>query len=106
MTEHSNSEAIRRAYEAFNKGDVETLREMLAEDIVWHVPGRSSLAGTYRGRDATLAYFGRMDELTEGSYHAELGDVVGNGELVVSIDRSSGRRGEVTYDETEVVVFR
>ena len=106
MIEHPNVVAVRRGYEAFNKGDTDTLIELFAEDVVWHVPGRSPIAGDYRGRDATLAFFGRLDELTGGSYQAELQVAVGDEEHVVSIDRSSATAGADHYDENELVVFR
>jgi ketosteroid isomerase-like protein len=31
--------------------------DLLAEDVVWHVPGGSPIAGDHRGREAVLAYF-------------------------------------------------
>ncbi|HEY3241027.1 MAG TPA: nuclear transport factor 2 family protein, partial [Acidimicrobiia bacterium] len=84
MREHPNVETVRRGYEAFNKGDMETLSELMAEDVVWHVPGRSSIAGDYQGREATFAYFGRLDELTDGSYQADLHVAVGDEEHAIS----------------------
>lgn len=106
MPEHPNVVAVRRGYDAFNNGDSEALSQLLREDIVWHLPGRSSIAGDYQGQEATLAYFGRLDELTDGSYQAELQVAVGDGEHVISIDRSTATRGEARYDENELVVFR
>ena len=106
MNEHPNVAAVRNGYDAFNKGDTDTLIELFDEDVVWHVPGRSTIAGDYRGRVATMAYFGRLDELTAGSYQAELQIAVGDAEHVVSIDRSSATSGAARYDENELVVFR
>ncbi len=51
---HPNEELVRRGYEAFATGDMETLRELLDPEIVWHFPGRSVLAGDHRGPDAVL----------------------------------------------------
>ena len=51
MTEHSNVELTRRGYEAFAKGDLATLTELLADDVVWHVQGVGPLNGNYHGRD-------------------------------------------------------
>jgi hypothetical protein len=63
---------IRRGFAAFAEGDLETIRELLGPDIVWHVPGRSSLAGDYRGTDAVLAYFMQLFERSAGTFKAEL----------------------------------
>ena len=49
-----NAELVRRGYEAFNSGDMTTLAELFDEAAVWHLPGRSSLANDYRGREATF----------------------------------------------------
>ena len=51
---------VRRGYEAFNTGDIDTLIELFEESASWHTPGRSSLAGDHEGRDARLAYFGQL----------------------------------------------
>jgi ketosteroid isomerase-like protein len=106
MAEHPNVLAVRRGYDAFNKGDSDTLVQLFDETVVWHVPGRSSIAGDYEGLEAIMAYFGRLDELTDGTYHAELQVAVGDEEHVVSIDRSSATTNGSRYDENELVVFR
>jgi ketosteroid isomerase-like protein len=55
MTADENAAILRRAYAAFNTGDMDTLNEVFDESIVWHLPGRSAMAKDYEGRDATLA---------------------------------------------------
>ena len=75
---HPNEELVRRGYDAFAKGDMDTLRELFDPGIVWHFPGRSPLAGDHRGVDAVLGFFGRTMELTAGTFRAELHDVVGD----------------------------
>jgi len=40
---------VRRLYAALAAGDVATVETCFHPDAVWHVPGRSVLAGTYRG---------------------------------------------------------
>ena len=44
MRADENVAIMRRAYEAFNTGDMETLIETFDEKLVWHLPGRSSMA--------------------------------------------------------------
>lgn len=48
-------ELVRRGHEAFDAGDVDTLRELFAEDAVWHGAGNGVLSGTKQGREAILA---------------------------------------------------
>jgi ketosteroid isomerase-like protein len=88
------SEAIvRRGYEAFNSGDMETLTELFDESAVWRTPGRSSLAGDHQGRDAAFGYFGRLGQETGGTFQAELQQLLaGDDGRVVGIHRCSGER--------------
>jgi ketosteroid isomerase-like protein len=55
-----NAEIVRRGYQAFNAGDVETLTELFDESASWHSPGRGPLAGDYVGREAVFGYFGQL----------------------------------------------
>jgi ketosteroid isomerase-like protein len=66
MAEHPNAEPIRRAFEAFSGGDIEAMRSLVAEDTVYHIPGRGPLAGDHHGRDAVFEMFGRLMQASEG----------------------------------------
>jgi ketosteroid isomerase-like protein len=72
MGADENLAIVRRGYEAFNKGDMETLTELFDEGAAWPVPGRSSLAGDHEGREAAFAYFARLGQETGGTFQAEL----------------------------------
>jgi uncharacterized protein len=71
MPEHPNVERMRQAYDAFAKGELETLRRLWTDDIRWHETGHSELAGTYEGPNAVFAFFGRLFDLTEGTLKVE-----------------------------------
>jgi uncharacterized protein len=71
MSEHPNVGRMRLAYEAFAKGELETLRRLWTDDIRWHETGHSELAGTYEGPNAVFAFFGRLFDLTEGTLKVE-----------------------------------
>jgi uncharacterized protein len=57
MTEHANAELFRRGYAAFQAGDLDTVRSLLADDVIWHNPGSNHLSGEYRGADAAMGLF-------------------------------------------------
>jgi ketosteroid isomerase-like protein len=106
MGSEDNVAVMRRAYEAFNTGDMETLTEVFDENMVWHLPGRSSYADDYQGRDATLAYFGQLGEQTGGTFRAELKHLAADGEgHVVGIQRSTGDRNGKHLDVGNSIVF-
>lgn len=67
----------------YGGGDPEPMRELLAEDIVWHVPGRNAIAGEYRGVEAVMRYFAHRRDLAERSFRIHPGEVlVGAGQHV------------------------
>ena len=105
MGASEDAEVVRRGYEAFQKGDLAAFDDILAEECVWHVPGRGSLAGEKMGRPATLEYYGQLAALSDGSISVELHDILANDEHVVGLHRTSARRGDKSYETTETVVF-
>ena len=44
ITERPNVKRFKDLYEAFSKGDVDTIREALADYLVWHVPDQAICA--------------------------------------------------------------
>jgi ketosteroid isomerase-like protein len=64
----------------------------VGERCVWTVAGGSGLAGTYEGREAILDFFHRTQELTDGTYGAELRWELDDGERQVIYYRARGRR--------------
>jgi uncharacterized protein len=105
MGADENLGIMRRAYEAFNSGDMNTLIETFDEGAVWHLPGRSSMATDYEGRDATLAYFGRLAQETGGTFRAELERLLADDDdRVVGIQRSTGERDGKHLDVGDCIV--
>ena len=100
-----NVELVRRGYAAFNSGDMATLSDMFAEDAVWHVAGSGVLSGTKQGRDAVLAYFGELGARTQGSFQANLEDVVGGANYTVAIQHTRGENNGKTLDMATVITF-
>jgi ketosteroid isomerase-like protein len=93
MGADENAAAIRRGYEAFNSGDMDTLTEIFDESAVWHAPGRSPLANDYQGREANFAYFGRLGQETGGTFQAGLQHLLADDERVVGIQHNTAERG-------------
>jgi hypothetical protein len=52
MAEDAYESLTRRTYQVFESGDSDLLGVVMAEGVVWHEPGRSSLAGHYKGPEA------------------------------------------------------
>ena len=106
MGAEGNVEIMRRAYEAFNAADMDTLTELFDESAVWHLPGRSSMANDYQGRDATLAYFGQIGQETGGTFQAELQQLFAGGDgRVIGLQRSTAERDGKSLDVGNCIVF-
>src|SRR5947199_9982160 len=106
MDSDQNVATMRRAYAAFNAGDIDTLNELM-DETVWHLPGRSPMAGDYQGRGATLEYFGQLAQKTGGTFRAELQHIAADGEdRVVGIQRSTADRDGRHLDVSNCIVFQ
>lgn len=106
MAADENVAIMRRAYEAFNAADVDTLTDLFDESVVWHLPGRSSMADDYQGRDATLAYFGQIGERTGGTFQAELQQLFSADDgRVIGVQRSTAERDGKRLDVGNCIVF-
>jgi hypothetical protein len=76
--------AAQRDFYAGGPGD--RLRELLAEDIVWTVPGRSAIAGRYEGIEQVLAYFARRRDIASRTFVMRASEIlVGEGEHVAAL---------------------
>src|SRR3954469_6405871 len=106
MKTDENVAIMQRAYDAFNTADIDTLTELFDEDVVWHLPGRSSMADDYQGRDATLAYFGQIGQRTGGTFQAELQQLfAGDDGRVIGLQRSTAERDGKRLDVDNCIVF-
>jgi|SRR3990172_6047697 len=106
MADHPNVELVRRGYAAFGSGDMDTLRELIAADVVWHSGGHNPLSGDFEGLDATLGLFARFFEVTGGDMSQELHAVLADDEHAVALLKQHiGRPDGRSYDGNEVHVF-
>ncbi len=88
-------ELHRRQAAMYGGGPVEPVAELLAEDVVWHVPGSSPIAGDHRGRGAAIEYFKRRRQLAANSMRLHPGPLVSGEDVVVQlVDGSAEIDGE------------
>jgi uncharacterized protein len=75
---HPNEDLLRRGYAAFGTGDLETVFGMFSSDILWHNGGSNQVSGDYRGHEAVMGFFGKLMEITGGTFQLEVHDVLAN----------------------------
>ena len=106
MAAARNEAVVRRIFDAFARGDGLALRGLFAEDAVWTVPGSSTMAGTYRGREAIFRFLARLPKETDGTYRSELVDVLASDERAAALYRARGSRHGRTLELDQVLLFR
>jgi len=109
MAEHPNVELLRKALDAFSRGDLDTVRSLWADDIVYHFSGASPLAGDYKGKDGVLSYFAKAVELAGGTLRmVEVHDVLANDEHGVALVRfTASRKGrELAWNQANIYHIR
>ena len=103
---NTNEELVRKGYDAFSAGDMDTLRSIMKPDIVQHVPGDNQVAGTFEGVDAVLASYAETFELSGGTFSVDLQSVDAVGDnRVDSVHKGTATRGDKTYAGTTTLGF-
>jgi len=94
------------AYARFLRGEPAALVAMLADDVVYYLPGRHLGGGVLRGRQAVLERLVAAARWCNPPPHATLLDFVGAGFLVSSLERFAAERPGARVDQMAVVVWR
>ncbi len=85
---------------------MEVAKSCFVHDAVWHLPGRSPIAGDHQGADAIIRLFGKLTALSGGTFKAELTDVVANDRHTMALQHATGIRGSKRLDVTVCQVMR
>ena len=87
-----NTDTLKRGYDAFNSGDIETLAGVFHDDVRWEgsnnakVPG----GGTHDGRDAALAALGQAVDAFE-SISTQPDEWIEDGDTVVVLGHTEAK---------------
>jgi ketosteroid isomerase-like protein len=80
--QQDNIELIRKGYEAFANGDVETVMALFDDNVEWVQPGNSTISGTYHGKGEVGQYLARLGEK---SPTVKVNRLVADGDTVVAL---------------------
>ncbi|MGQ0802547.1 MAG: nuclear transport factor 2 family protein [Actinomycetota bacterium] len=100
-----NEEVVRKGYELFGKGDLDGLGKIFTDDAVHTFPGNSQVSGEHKGRDACFAMYGKLFELSGGTFVADLQSTTAKGDTVVAEHRATGKRDGKALDVEETLTF-
>jgi ketosteroid isomerase-like protein len=96
---------VRQMVDALQRADAGAIGELLADDVVYHFPGRSAVAGTYRGRAEVLGLFGAFSRLLGGPPRLSSHDVVASEAHVVDLATHAAERGGQPYEWRAVRIY-
>ena len=80
--QEQNIELIKKGYEAFAAGDIDTVMSLFDDNIEWVQPGDSTISGTYHGKAELGEYLSR---LAEKSVTVKLNRLLADGDTVVAL---------------------
>jgi uncharacterized protein len=102
-----NADAAKNAYEAFSKGDLDTLKEGFAEDAEWQTSDELPLGGTTRGRDAIMENFAQLPNYWS-SFSVEPAEFIEAGDKVIvrGTQRGTGKGGSFESPFLHLMEYR
>lgn len=101
MSEQDNKDVIKRGYEAFSAGDMDTVMSLFDDDIEWVQPGQSTVSGTFHGKSEVMEEFGK---LAEKGLEVKLTRLIAEGDTVVAI--TEVKAGGETGEDADVFTLR
>jgi len=107
---HAHARLVREFHERQNRfyagAEQGPVGAMLSDDVTWHVPGESAIAGDYHGREAVLRYFARRRELSDATFRIDVRGVLADDERAVVLAGGEVEHGGETFAWGTVSVFR
>lgn len=103
----SKAETLGQAMAAVSRGELDRFGEiLLADDVVWHWPGASSMAGDYRGRAAALGLIQGFFRLTGGRLKVEPIDILEGADHLMSFTHITADKDGAHLDVTMADAMR
>jgi ketosteroid isomerase-like protein len=96
-TAERNVEMARKGYQAFNEGHIDEAMATMHEEILWHNGGDNPLTGEFRGKEAVMEMLARFGQLTEGTYEADVHDILATDDHTVVIGTYTATRHGRTH---------
>jgi ketosteroid isomerase-like protein len=103
-----NVEIVRAAYEAWNAGDMDAFRELLASDVIARTPEGWPEPGPFVGREAFIRWCEQLRETWDADALNPIGDFIDIGDRVAvrQIWRGAGSGPEANLEMTWVGTVR
>ena len=90
MSSHPKTELLRNADDAFERGDLQPLLDLLSDNIEWIDSTLGPLAGTYRGKAEVPQFITKMMDIYKGTLRVEVVDIIANDNYGIVLTHESG----------------
>ncbi|HXN01007.1 MAG TPA: nuclear transport factor 2 family protein [Candidatus Dormibacteraeota bacterium] len=104
LTVDQKIDIVRKDFDAFKRGDLQTISDSFSDDIVWHGRGSTRFGGDFKGKQATMAQILDFAQ-TFQDINFEIHDIVASQEHVVALVNSSVTRNGKKYSDKEAFIF-
>ena len=103
-SENSDSlKVVQNFFAAYGAGDMAKLRDYVAEDVEWHIPGQHKLAGTKKGIDAFTSFFAKLGA---AGFKAEVMILAANENYVIDAHRGWSTKAGENIDLNWVLLYQ
>jgi len=104
--EHPNAARLRAFFEALGRRDLESMVGAISPDAVYHVPGKSVIAGEHAGLHGIGQLMGTLMQESEGTLRVQLLDVLANDQYAVTLTNLTAQHHGKEIDMNNVMVHR
>ena len=104
--QHENVQRVLQGMQAFNEDNIEGVKAIYRQDMVYRVAGRSPLAGDYHGIEAYTAVVQRVREDSAQSMKFKSDIVLADDHTVILLVKTSGERNGRLLDSESIYIYR
>jgi ketosteroid isomerase-like protein len=97
-------EQVRRAFDAFGRGDLQTVGDSFTDNAVWHGRGSTKFGKDFKGKQATLANITDYAQ-TYQDIKQDVHDILASDKHVAALVTATVTRNGKTYQDHQVFVF-
>lgn len=99
-------QVIRNVAAARRRGDLDEVRSLLADEIVWHEAGDADYSGDHRRADEVVSLMRKLSEISGGTFTLEPQEVIVTDEHAAARTRWWAERVGVRVEGNEIGVYR
>lgn len=98
---------VRDIYAARGRRDWDAVRDLLAEDVVWHEGnGNQDYSGDHHGRETVAELIAKLVEVTGGTFALEPREIISTAEHVAAAVPWQADRSGIHVEGNDLAVYR